>query len=174
MKISLIAAMAENHVIGRNNQLPWRLPADLKRFKALTMGKPIVMGRKTWESLGRPLPGRTNIVITRDIGYQAEGCVVVHSIDQALEVAAGSDEVMVIGGEKLYQQVLDRADRLYLTLVKSDVEGDTWFPEFDLTQWREVQREASIMSLSCWSVFKGGQSTGSLNSSRVRFPFFRR
>ena len=142
MKISLIAAMAENHVIGRNNQLPWRLPADLKRFKALTMGKPIVMGRKTWESLGRPLPGRTNIVITRDIGYQAEGCVVVHSIDQALEVAAGSDEVMVIGGAKLYQQMLDRADRLYLTLVKSDVEGDTWFPEFDLTQWHEVQREA--------------------------------
>ncbi|TCK19329.1 dihydrofolate reductase [Thiogranum longum] len=142
MKISLIVAMAQNHVIGRDNQLPWRLPADLQHFKALTMGKPVIMGRKTWESLGRPLPGRTNIVITRDVGYQAEGCVVVHSVEQALEVAAGSDEAMVIGGANLYRQLLDRADRLYLTLVKADVEGDTWFPEFNLTQWHEVEREA--------------------------------
>jgi dihydrofolate reductase len=144
MKISLVVAMAENRVIGRDNQLPWRLSADLQHFKALTMGKPIIMGRKTWESLGRPLPGRTNIVVTRDIGYQAEGCVVVHSIEQALEVAAGSDEVMVIGGANLYRQLLDRADRLYLTLVRADVEGDTWFPEFDLTQWREVERESHL------------------------------
>jgi len=141
MIISLIAAMSENRVIGRNNQLPWRLPADLKHFKALTIGKPIVMGRKTWESLGRPLPGRANIVITRNIGYQAEGCVVVHSVDQALEVATGSDEVMVIGGANLYQQLLDRADRLYLTLVKAHVEGDAWFPEFDSAMWHEVDRE---------------------------------
>ena len=142
MKISLIAAMADNGVIGRNNRLPWRLSADLQRFKALTMGKPIVMGRKTWESIGRPLPGRTNIVVTRDVGYRAEGCVVVHSVDQALEVAAGSDEVMVIGGANLYQQLLDRADRLYLTQVRADVEGDAWFPEFDRAQWREVERES--------------------------------
>ncbi len=142
MKISLIAAMADNGVIGRNNRLPWRLSADLQRFKALTMGKPIVMGRKTWESIGRPLPGRTNIVVTRDVGYRAEGCVVVHSVDQALEVAAGSDEVMVIGGANLYQQLLGRADRLYLTQVRADVEGDAWFPGFDRAQWREVERES--------------------------------
>jgi len=142
MKVSLIVAMAENRVIGLNNQLPWRLSADLQHFKALTMGKPIVMGRKTWESIERPLPGRTNIVVTRDVGYQAEGCVVVHSVDQALEVAEGSDEVMVIGGANLYQQLLDRADRLYLTLVRADIEGDTWFPEFDIEQWQESERES--------------------------------
>ncbi len=142
MKVSLIVAMAENRVIGRDNQLPWRLSADLQHFKALTMGKPIVMGRKTWESIGRPLPGRTNIVVTRDAGYQAEGCTVVHSVDQALEAAAGSDEVMVIGGANLYQQLLERADCLYLTLVKAAVEGDAWFPEFDMAQWREVGRES--------------------------------
>jgi dihydrofolate reductase len=142
MKVSLIVAMAENRVIGLNNQLPWRLSADLQHFKALTMGKPIVMGRKTWESIGRPLPGRTNIVVTRDVGYQAEGCVVVHSVDQALEVADGSDEIMVIGGANLYQQLFDRADRLYLTLVRGDIEGDTWFPEFNIAQWRELERES--------------------------------
>ena len=141
-KVSLIVAMAGNRVIGRKNRLPWRLPADLQRFKALTMGKPIVMGRKTWESIGRPLPGRTNIVVTRDVGYQAEGCVVVHSVDQALEVAAGTDEVMVIGGANLYKQLLDRADRLYLTHVMADIEGDTWFPEFDIAQWKELERES--------------------------------
>ncbi len=142
MKLSLIAAMAQNGVIGRGNQLPWRLPADLKHFKTVTMGKPVIMGRKTWESIGRPLPGRTNIVVTRDVGYRAEGCVVVHSVEQALEVAAGSDEAMVIGGANLYRQLLDRADRLYLTRVKADVEGDAWFPEFDETQWREISRES--------------------------------
>lgn len=141
MRVSLIAAMAENRVIGRNNQLPWRLSADLQRFKALTMGKPIIMGRKTWESIGRPLPGRTNIVVTRDASYQAEGCVVVHSVDQALKAAADSDEVMVIGGANLYQQLLERTDRLYLTQVKTKVEGDAWFPEFDMTQWHEIARE---------------------------------
>lgn len=139
MKVSLIAAMAENRVIGRDNQLPWKLSADLQRFKALTMGKPIIMGRKTWESIGRPLPGRTNIVVTRDADYQAEACV-VHSVDQALDAAAGAEEVMVIGGANLYQQFLDRADCLYFTQVKADVEGDAWFPEFDMTQWREIER----------------------------------
>ena len=142
MQIALIAAMAQNRVIGRDNQLPWRISADLRRFKALTMGKPIVMGRKTWESIGRPLPGRTNIVITRDAGFQADGCRVVHSIEQALEVAAGHEQVMIIGGANLYQQMLGRADRLYLTLVKAEVDGDAWFPEFDQAEWREIGRES--------------------------------
>ena len=141
MRIALIAAMAENRVIGRDNQLPWRISADLKHFKALTMGKPIVMGRKTWESIGRPLPGRENIVVTRQTGYRAEGCQVVHSIERALDIAGESDEVMIIGGAGLYQQTLGRADRLYLTRVKAEVDGDTWFPEIDAQQWREVACE---------------------------------
>jgi len=141
MRVSLIAAMAENRVIGRDNQLPWRLSADLQHFKALTMGKPIIMGRKTYESIGQPLPGRTNIVITRDSAFQAEGCEVVHSIEQALAVARDCEEVMVIGGANLYRQMLDRADRLYLTLVRAEVEGDALFPEIG-QQWREVERES--------------------------------
>ena len=142
MRIALIAALAENRVIGRDKQLPWHISADLKHFKALTMGKPIVMGRKTWESIGRPLPGRKNIVITRDTAYQAEGCQVVHSIEQALDAAAGSDELMIIGGAGLYQQTLGLADRLYLTRVRAEVDGDTWFPEIDLQQWHEVACES--------------------------------
>jgi len=141
MRVSLIAAMAENRVIGRDNQLPWRLSADLQHFKALTMGKPIIMGRKTYESIGRPLPGRTNIVITRDSAFQAEGCEVVYSIEQALAAARGFEEVMVIGGAELYRQMLDHADRLYLTLVRAEVEGDALFPELG-QQWHEVERES--------------------------------
>ena len=142
MRIALIAALAANGVIGRDNGLPWRLPADLAHFKALTLGKPVLMGRRTWESIGRPLPGRINIVLTRDPGYRAEGARVVHSPEQALEVAAGSEELMVIGGEQLYRQMLDRADRLYLTEVKADVEGDAHFPGFDRRHWRELSRES--------------------------------
>jgi len=142
MQIALIAAMAENGVIGINNQLPWRISADLRHFKALTMGKPIVMGRKTWESIGRPLPGRTNIVISRDSGFEAEGCQVVHSIEQALEAAAGYDQVMIIGGANLYRQMLERADVLYLTLIKAEVEGDAWFPQLEPEEWREVERQS--------------------------------
>ena len=141
MRIALIAARARNGVIGRNNQLPWRLPADLQHFKRLTMGKPIVMGRKTWESLGRPLPGRRNIVVTRDPGFSCEGCVVVHGIDEALAAAQGSHEFMFIGGAELYTQVLPRADRLYLTEVGADVEGDVTFPGFDAADWAEVERQ---------------------------------
>ena len=107
-RIAIIAAMAENRVIGRENRLPWRLSADLRRFKSLTMGKPVIMGRKTYESIGKPLPGRSNIVVTRDPDYRAPGCQVVHSLDQALEAAAGHDEVMVIGGAELYRQTLER------------------------------------------------------------------
>ena len=142
MRISIIVAMAENRVIGRDNGLPWRLSADLQHFKSITMGKPIIMGRNTWESIGRPLPGRTNIVITRDTGYRAEGCELVHSLEQALAVAGASDEVMIIGGANLYRQTLAHADKLYLTLVKAQVEGDTRFPEIDAGEWRETGRES--------------------------------
>jgi dihydrofolate reductase len=142
MHISLIAAMARNRVIGLDNQLPWRLSADLQRFKALTMGKPIVMGRKTYESIGKPLPGRTNIVVTRDTGYSADGCRVVHSIDEALLAAGDCDEVMIMGGADLYSQMLPRADRLYLTEVQADVSGDARFPGFDKAQWQELERES--------------------------------
>jgi len=119
MKLSLIVAMADNHVIGHNNRLPWHLPADLKHFRAITLGKPVLMGRKTWESIGRPLPGRTNIVITRNADYLAADCVVVHSLDEALRAAGSAAEVMVIGGAELYRQALPQADTLYLTLVRT-------------------------------------------------------
>ena len=142
MRISLIVALARNRVIGRDNQLPWRLSADLQHFKRLTMGKPIVMGRKTCESIGKPLPGRTNIVVTRDSSFSAGGCCVVHSIDEALVAAGDVDEVMIMGGENLYSQLLPRADRLYLTEVQAEVSGDAWFPELDQTQWQELERES--------------------------------
>ncbi len=141
-RIALIAAMAENRVIGRDNRLPWRLPADLRRFKSLTMGKPVIMGRRTYESIGKPLPGRSNIVVTRDPDYRAPGCQVVHSLDQALEAGAGHAEVMVIGGAELYRQALERAERMYLTLVKAEVDGDTLFPDIEPQQWRELERES--------------------------------
>jgi dihydrofolate reductase len=141
-RIALIAAMAENRVIGRENRLPWRLSADLRRFKSLTMGKPVIMGRKTYESIGKPLPGRSNIVVTRDRDYRAQGCRVVHSLEQALEAAAGHDEVMVIGGAQLYRQTLDRAERMYLTLVKTELDGDALFPQIEMRHWRELERES--------------------------------
>jgi dihydrofolate reductase len=140
MKLSLIAAMAENRVIGHENRLPWHLPADLQHFKAITLGKPVLMGRKTWESLGRPLPGRTNIVITRDAGYVAEGCVVAHSLEEALRAAGEAAEVMVIGGAQLYRQALPLADTLYLTLVHAEFRGDTRFPAWQPKDWRETAR----------------------------------
>ena len=140
MKISIVVAMASNGVIGRDNELPWHLPADLQHFKKTTMGKPILMGRKTWESIGRPLPGRTNIVITRDTAYRAEGCVVVNSIDAALEASSGQDEVMVIGGAEFYRQVLPVTDTIYLTRIHATISGDTCFPELNVADWREVER----------------------------------
>ena len=132
--------MAANRVIGKDNQLPWHLPADLKHFKETTMGKPILMGRKTWESIGRPLPGRTNIVVTRDENYDAPGCVVVHSIEAAMQAASPQEEVMVIGGAEFYRQVLPRADCIYLTRINEDFEGDTLFPELDSSEWQEIER----------------------------------
>jgi len=140
--LSIIAAMDRKRLIGRENQLPWHLPADLQHFKKITMGKPIIMGRKTWESLGRPLPGRTNIVITRNQGYKAEGATVVHSLDAALLAAGDAEEAMIIGGANLYKQALPDADRLYLTKVDGEFEGDAWFPELDMSMWDPVQTEA--------------------------------
>ena len=140
MKISMVVAMDTNGVIGRDNELPWHLPADLQHFKRTTMGKPILMGRKTHESIGRPLPGRTNIVITRGSGYRAEGCVVVNSIDAALEAAGEQDEIMVIGGAEFYRQVLPRTDTIYLTRIHEAFDGDTCFPELNVADWREVER----------------------------------
>lgn len=147
MRLSMIWAMAENRTIGRNNKLPWHLPNDLKYFKQLTTGKAVIMGRKTYESIGKPLPNRTNIVITRDESYTAEGVNVVNSLDQAIELAEannmvnGSDEVIVMGGAEIYKLCLPRADRLYITFVHAEVEGDAHFPEFDLSQYNEIGRE---------------------------------
>jgi dihydrofolate reductase len=140
-RICLIAAMAANRVIGRNNALPWHLPADLKRFKALTMGHPVVMGRKTYESIGRPLPGRQNLVITRSRDYAAPGCEVVHSLDAALAACRGAQEIFIIGGAELYRESLPRAQRLEFTEIHAEFEGDAIFPEFSLDEWRETGRE---------------------------------
>ena len=142
MIISMIAALARNGVIGKEMGLPWRLPSDLKRFKSITMGKPIIMGRRTHESIGRPLPGRRNIVVTRNRRFRAQGCTVVYSVDAALEAATGSEEVVIIGGAELYRQLFPRAERLYLTLIDREFDGDTYFPEFDRSEWTEVLAES--------------------------------
>ena len=138
--IAIVVAMAENRVIGRDGGLPWRLPADLARFRALTMGKPIVMGRRTHESIGRVLDGRRNIVVTRRPGYRAPGCTVAPSLEAALESASSASESAVIGGASIYEQALPLAARMYLTLVHATVEGAVQFPRFDLAEWREVSR----------------------------------
>ena len=135
--ISLIVAASTNNVIGNDGELPWRLSDDLKRFKAVTMGKPIVMGRKTFESIGRPLPGRQNIVISRQDGLTADGCDVVQSIEQAVEVAGAAEEIMVIGGSEIYAAFLPLADRIYLTRVHAEFEGDAFFPSLDESKWRD-------------------------------------
>jgi len=142
-RISVIAALARNRVIGIENRLPWKLPEDLAHFKALTLGHPIIMGRKTFESLGRPLPGRTNIVITRNPDYAPTGCLIAASIADAVALCGDVPEVFFIGGAELYRQVLPLADRLYLTEVQIDAEGDAWFPEYDRSDFREVSRLAN-------------------------------
>lgn len=139
--ISLIAAMAKNRAIGINNRMPWHLPADLRHFKALTVGKPIIMGRKTWESLPGLLPDRPHIVVTRDPNYQAEGCQVVHSIEEALAAAGNVPEVMIVGGAAFYAAMLPQADRLYLTLIETTVEGDAFFPDYNPAEWCEIAHE---------------------------------
>ncbi len=140
-RVSLIVAADENNLIGLNNRLPWHLPADMKHFKQITMGKPVLMGRKTMESVGRPLPGRRSIVLTRQPGFAAQGCEVAAGLDQALLLAEGVEEIMVIGGAEVYAQALSRASRIYLTRVHSRFEGDTHFPELNPASWREISRE---------------------------------
>lgn len=133
--------MGANRVIGLGGQLPWKLSADLRYFKQVTMGKPIMMGRRTHESIGRPLPGRTNIVLTGDRSFRAPGCVVAHSLAEALATVSEADEIMVIGGANLYAQTLSHADRLYLTEIHHTFDGDTWLPEIDMSKWRESRRD---------------------------------
>jgi dihydrofolate reductase len=146
--IALVVAMGENRAIGKGGALPWRLSTDLKQFRKVTLGHPIVMGRLTFESFGRVLDQRVNIILTRDLDYRVPGAVVVHSLEEALERArqeaeqAGLDQIMVIGGEDVFREVLPQADRLYLTEVHAAPEADTWFPALDMRQWREVSREA--------------------------------
>lgn len=144
MKIAMIAAMAKNRVIGKDNQMPWHLPADLRHFKQVTMGKPVIMGRKTYESIGKALPGRLNIVITRNASYDLQDAVVVSSVDAARDVVKAQQpsatEIMIIGGGKVYEQLLDEADKLYLTFIDLDVEGDTQFPDYQAKgSWQEVE-----------------------------------
>ncbi|HYL70402.1 MAG TPA: type 3 dihydrofolate reductase [Candidatus Dormibacteraeota bacterium] len=136
--ISLIVAMAQNGVIGRGNALPWRLPEDLKRFREYTLGKPILMGRKTFESIGRPLPGRLNLVLTRDPHWHGEGVTAVHSVEEALQRTRDSEELVAIGGAEIYRLLLPLARRIYLTHVHADVAGDAFFPAFDPAQWDDV------------------------------------
>jgi dihydrofolate reductase len=136
--------MDENRLIGANNRLPWHLPDDVKRFKNLTMGKPVIMGRQTYESIPqkfRPLTGRHNIVLTGNRSFRAPGCTVVHSIEEALAAAGECEEVMIGGGARLYEQLLPRADRIYLTLIEATLRGDTYFPQLNLDEWNEVLRE---------------------------------
>ena len=139
--LSLIVAMAENRVIGKDGDLPWHLPADLKHFKATTMGKPVIMGRRTWAEVGKPLPGRRNVVISRQPEFVAPGAEVVDSLDTALERVADAEEIMIIGGAQIYAEALPRVDRIYRTLVCGEPEGDTFFPPVDWEQWDLVEEQ---------------------------------
>lgn len=141
MKIAMIAAMANNRVIGKDNKMPWHLSADLKHFKKMTLGKPVVMGRKTFESIGRPLPERKNIVISRTSSLSIDGVSCVNSFDGALAAAGECDELVIIGGGQLYQQLLPQADILYLTIIDLEVEGDTFFPQWDEESWALVEEQ---------------------------------
>lgn len=141
-RVSIIVAMATNRVIGANNGIPWRLPNELKLFKSVTMGHPIVMGRKTYESINRLLPGRTTVVVTRQPGYQVPGAVIAHSLEAAIAACRSADEIFVIGGGELYRAALPIADRIYLTTVEAEPAGDTFMPEFCLSDWRETSSQS--------------------------------
>lgn len=149
-KLVIVVAVAENGVIGRNGGMPWRIPSDLKHFKTITMGKPVVMGRKTFESIGRPLPGRTNIVLTRDRNWRADGALTGQSLEEVLRLAnegaarSGTGEFAIIGGSTLFEKTLPMAARIELTEVHARPEGDVFFPEFDRSEWRETRREGPI------------------------------
>ena len=140
-KLSLIVAMAKNHTIGVNNTLPWRCPEDLKHFKALTMGHHMIMGRKTFDSIGKPLPGRTTVVVTRNTELHIDGCTMANSLEQAIAACANDDETFIVGGAELYTQALPLVDRLYITEIQQEVEGDAHFPQFARDEWEEVSRE---------------------------------
>ena len=142
--VSIIVAMAKNRVIGKDNDIPWHLPADLKHFRKVTTGKPIIMGRKTYESIGRPLPKRHNIIISRNSDYRVEGCDVVRSLEEAVEKAGAVDELFIIGGGFLYNQLINDADKLYLTFIDLEVEGDTFFPEYDHLKLTKVASECHL------------------------------
>lgn len=142
MLISVVVAASTNNVIGARGELPWRLADDLKHFKAITMGKPIIMGRLTWESIGRPLPGRQNIVMSRQSSFAADGCDVATTPAAALAAAGAADEVMIIGGGRIYEMFLPKARRLYLTRVHADIDGDTFFPNINAADWQLISREA--------------------------------
>jgi len=141
VKIAIIVATDEQRLIGKENDLPWKLSADLQYFRKVTMGKPLIMGRNTHESIGRALPGRKNIVLTTNKEYQAEGCCVVYSVAQALKACNDAEEVMVMGGASLYEQFLPQADRVYLTQVHARLEGDTWFPEWQQQEWQLISKD---------------------------------
>lgn len=143
-RISIIVAMAKNRTIGINNTLPWRCPEDLKHFKALTMGHHMIMGRKTFDSIGKPLPGRTTVVVTRNTGLKIDGCIVTHSLHEAIASCAGDDEIFIVGGAELYTQALPLADRIYLTEIQQDVIGDAHFPSFNQKEWTEITRDERI------------------------------
>lgn len=140
MIISIIVAIGNNRIIGIKNALPWNLPADMEYFRQKTWGKPVIMGQKTFESISNSLPGRTNIIITLDKNYKVPGCIVVHSIEESLRVAKDFEEVMIIGGASIYKQFLPLANRMYLTFVHGDFNGDFYFPEWDSNEWQEVER----------------------------------
>lgn len=139
--LAIIVAMAKNRTIGIANTLPWHCPEDLKHFKALTMGHHMIMGRKTFDSIGKSLPGRTTVIVTRDRNMTASGCVVAHSIAEARAACANDSEIFIVGGAEIYTQALGKADTLYITEIQQDVSGDAWFPEFDRSEWQEVSRE---------------------------------
>ncbi len=142
MRLSIIVAMDDNQLIGRDNALPWRLPADLGYFKKTTTGKTVLMGRKTYESIGKPLPNRRNVIVSRNSEFKAEGCEVVDSIDAALNLAKDDNEVMVMGGASFYEQMLPSADRLYITRIDGKYDGDAHFPKFNIEEFIEVSRES--------------------------------
>jgi dihydrofolate reductase len=138
--ISFVVAYDRNRAIGKDNRLPWRLPDDMKHVREITMGKPLIMGRRTWDSIGRPLPGRTSIVLTRDRDFRCDGCLVARTADEALKLAGAAPEIIVFGGARVFEEFLPRADRIHLTEVETEVEADTHFPKLDPAEWREVER----------------------------------
>ncbi len=140
-RLSILVAMASNHTIGLNNTLPWRIPADLKRFKQLTLGHHLIMGRKTYESIGKPLPGRVNVIVSRDKNLKIDGCSVVHSLPEALACCASDPDIFIVGGAEIYAQSLALADRLLVTEIQQPITGDTWFPEINTAVWQEISRE---------------------------------